>query len=619
MFFNLAVVVRVVGGFWTHLDDRWEQAARTLGAGPVTVWRTVTWPLLRPAVLAASALVFLFTFTSFGVVLVLGGPTTTTLEVEIYRRTVQLFDLPGAATLCVLQILAVLLVLVVAGRLQRRLTVTQRLTRARRRATHVPRSPADRVVLGVDARRVRARRPAARRAGRAVAARRRPLGPRLVARGSAPTARRRATSRRGTPSGSRCRTPWPPWPSPWSSAAPPSCAIAYTRRGSALLDTGLMLPLGTSAVTIGFGLLITFAVAPVDLRGSWIIVPIGQALVAIPLVVRTVLPVLRSLDPRLREVAATLGSSPARTWRTIDLPSLSRALGVGAGFAAAVSLGEFGATSFLARSDAPTLPVQIGRLLVAPGRGQLGPGRRAVGRARRRHRARGARAPSGCATRRRDRCDHAPARRAGLDVVGVAVALGGHPVLGGVDLPCRPDRGRRAARPERRRASRRCCASSPVSCTPDAGTVSWDGVDLAGVPAHRRNIGLVFQDAVLFPHRDVAGNVAYGLEAAGVPADAASRRGRRACSRLVDLVGFEDRTVDTLSGGQAQRVALARALAPRPRLLLLDEPFGALDRDLRERLGAEVRDLLRDSGHPGRARHARRAGGRRSSPTASSP
>ncbi len=365
VFFNLAVVVRVVGGFWTHLDDRWEQAARTLGAGPVTVWRTVTWPLLRPAVLAASALVFLFTFTSFGVVLVLGGPTTTTLEVEIYRRTVQLFDLPGAATLCVLQMLAVLLVLVVAGRLQRRLTVTQRLTRATA-ATHVPRSGPDRAVLAVTL-----------------------VESLLVA---LPLAALVAQSLRV---GDHWGLDW--WRAlgttgtttrdvaAWDSVrvsvtyavaavavavvvgGAASCAIAYTRRGSALLDTGLMLPLGTSAVTVGFGLLITFAAAPVDLRGSWVIVPIGQALVAIPLVVRTVLPVLRSLDPRMREVAATLGSSPSRTWRTIDLPSLSRALGVGAGFAAAVSLGEFGATSFLARSDAPTLPVQIGRLLSRPG------------------------------------------------------------------------------------------------------------------------------------------------------------------------------------------------------------------------------------------------------------
>jgi thiamine transport system permease protein len=365
VFFNLAVVIRVVGGFWSHLDDRWEQAARTLGAGPATVWRTLTWPLLRPAVLAASALVFLFTFTSFGVVLVLGGPTTTTLEVEIYRRTVQLFDLPGAATLCVLQVVAVMAVLLVAGRLQRRLAVRQRLVRAAS-ATHPVRTVGDRAVLGLTL--VESVLVALPILALVVASLRvgdhwgldwwRALGV------EGPTTR-----------------DVPAWDSVRVSVSyaivavliavvvggSASCAIAYTRRGSDLLDSGLMLPLGTSAVTIGFGLLITFDVAPFDLRGRWVIVPIGQALVAIPLVVRTVLPVLRSLDPRLREVAATLGSSPSRTWRTVDLPVLSRALGVGAGFAAAVSLGEFGATSFLARADAPTLPVQIGRLLSRPG------------------------------------------------------------------------------------------------------------------------------------------------------------------------------------------------------------------------------------------------------------
>ena len=133
-----------------------------------------------------------------------------------------------------------------------------------------------------------------------------------------------------------------------------------------------MLPLGTSAVTLGFGLLVTFSIAPIDLRGSWIIVPIGQALVAVPLVVRTVLPVLRALDPRQREAAASLGASPWRSWRTVDVPVLARALAVGAAFAAAVSLGEFGATSFLARTDAPTVPVLIGRLLSRPGEANVG-------------------------------------------------------------------------------------------------------------------------------------------------------------------------------------------------------------------------------------------------------
>jgi thiamine transport system permease protein len=133
-----------------------------------------------------------------------------------------------------------------------------------------------------------------------------------------------------------------------------------------------MLPLGTSAVTLGLGLLITSARGPVDLRGSWLIVPIGQALVAMPLVLRTVLPVLRALDPRLRDAAALLGAPPWVAWRTVDLPILSRALGVSAGLAVSVSLGEFGATSFLARAGSPTMPIHIAHLLERPGESNVG-------------------------------------------------------------------------------------------------------------------------------------------------------------------------------------------------------------------------------------------------------
>ena len=132
---------------------------------------------------------------------------------------------------------------------------------------------------------------------------------------------------------------------------------------------------------------------------------------------------------------------------------------------------------------------------------------------------------------------------------------------------------------------------------PSAGTVSWDGADLAGVPVHRRGFGLVFQDALLFPHLDVGGNVAYGLAAAHVPAPARRQRVAELLG-LVGLAGFERRRVAELSGGEAQRVALARALAPEPRLLLLDEPFGALDRELRDRLAGDVRDLLHGLGTP---------------------
>jgi thiamine transport system ATP-binding protein len=130
---------------------------------------------------------------------------------------------------------------------------------------------------------------------------------------------------------------------------------------------------------------------------------------------------------------------------------------------------------------------------------------------------------------------------------------------------------------------------------PDAGRVAWDGEDLAGVPPHRRGIGLVFQDLQLFPHKDVAANVAFGLRMQHV--DKAERRERVAwLLDLVGLPGYEHRRPSTLSGGEAQRVALARSLAPEPRLLLLDEPLAALDRDLHDRLAVDVRALLQRVG-----------------------
>lgn len=131
--------------------------------------------------------------------------------------------------------------------------------------------------------------------------------------------------------------------------------------------------------------------------------------------------------------------------------------------------------------------------------------------------------------------------------------------------------------------------------TPDQGEILWDGEPLAGIPAHRRDFGLMFQDFALFPHKNVYKNIAFGLEMGKYSKEDISRRVRETLE-LVGLPGFENRDVNSLSGGESQRVALARSLAPHPRLLMLDEPLGSLDRNLRERLVFDLKEILHKSG-----------------------
>jgi thiamine transport system permease protein len=134
-----------------------------------------------------------------------------------------------------------------------------------------------------------------------------------------------------------------------------------------VIDTAFMLPLGVSAVTVGFGYLVTLDLLPGDLRTSAALVPLAQALVVTPLVIRIMLPVLRSIDERLRQAAASLGASPWRVWAEVDVPMAGRSLLTAAAFGYVVALGEFGATSFLARPDTATLPVAVARLISRPG------------------------------------------------------------------------------------------------------------------------------------------------------------------------------------------------------------------------------------------------------------
>lgn len=383
VFFNYSVVVRTVGGLWEHLDPRAEQAARALGATPWRAFRTVTLPALTPAVASAASIVFLFCATAFGVVLVLGGIRYGTIETEIWIQTTQFLDLRTAAVLSVVQLVVVAAALTVANR-----------TRARReRALNLSSSASSAHPLRLwrDGRPTGDLAPAALTAAVVVVLVGLPLGTLVVRSFRVPGGGWGLDNytNLGT-TGGRNALSVTVWEAAGNSLRTAALATVLAvvigglvalvvsrrprsrggRRAISVLDSVFMLPLGVSAVTVGFGFLITLdrpLGLDVDLRTSGLLVPIAQAVVAIPLVVRTVLPTLRAIDPRLREAAATLGAAPGRVFRTVDGPIAARSLGLAVGFAFAVSLGEFGATSFLARPDSATLPVVIFRLIGRPG------------------------------------------------------------------------------------------------------------------------------------------------------------------------------------------------------------------------------------------------------------
>jgi thiamine transport system permease protein len=373
VFFNYAVVVRTVGGLWSLIDPKLEDAARVLGASRWQAFREVSLPLLRPAIASAAAIVFLFTFTSFGVVLILGGPGRATIEVEIHRATTQLLDLPLASALALLQLLAVVASLAVYGRLQRRATTEQSLVDAGT-ALRTPRTRGERWFL---------RSNLAAMVGLLAA----PLL--VLVERSLVTDRgygldhylALVTDERATvltvPAGEAIRNSllFGTGATLVALVVGGLAATAATLgegRLSSIVDRALMVPLGTSAVTIGFGFLLALGRPPLDLRASPWLVPIAQALIATPFVVRTLVPVLRAIDQRLRDAAAVLGASPWRVWLEVDLPIVGRAVLVAAGFSFAIAVGEFGATVFVARANLPTMPVAIFRLLGRPGIANFG-------------------------------------------------------------------------------------------------------------------------------------------------------------------------------------------------------------------------------------------------------
>jgi len=350
VYVNVAVVIRTIAPVWATIDPLLSAAARSLGAGRVRTFTTITLPLLRPALTSATAIVGFMCATSYGVVRMLGG-NHATIEVEVYRRAILFDDLPGAATLAITQLI-VAAVCLFSWLRKDRVVFTDSSHRSRRRDR-----PLARLVTAIT-----------------IALTALPLISLVVS-----SLRSRG---RWTLGGWRLLfggSNMPGLQVDLAHVLPRSLLFALVATaiavpigvatstaavmGRTVVDRILLIPLGASAVAVGLGILITYDTAPFDFRGAWWLVPVVHAVVALPFVIRVVQPVQARIPGRLRSVAATLGASPARVWATIDVPLIARAIRTAIGLSIAISLGEFGATSFLSRSDTDTLPIIIERLL----------------------------------------------------------------------------------------------------------------------------------------------------------------------------------------------------------------------------------------------------------------
>lgn len=360
VFYNVGVVVRMVSGFLEGAAPHLREAAQTLGAGTRSVLLRVTLPLATPALVAASTLVFVFCFTSFGVILILApAPAFATLEVEIYRLTVRLLDLDSAAVLVLLQLLVVTALTWAYTRAQARLSVA---LPGGRGALARPRGMAI-LALGI----------VLLLAGAVVLA---PLVALAVQALTSPggafpsLANLRSTLAVSPTIGFtslglalRNSLMFATLSSVLALLLGFATAYAVVRGGWKALDQLSLLPLATSPITLGFGYLLTF---PLLVTHPWGI-PLAHALIAFPFVTRTLLPALRGLDPALVGAAATLGAGPWRSLLRVELPMLSGSVLAAASFAFAVSMGEFGATLLLVRPEYATLPVAIFDRLGRPG------------------------------------------------------------------------------------------------------------------------------------------------------------------------------------------------------------------------------------------------------------
>lgn len=378
MFFNISVFVRTVGAAWSALNPQYEAVARTLGASAIRAFATVTWPRLRPAIASASTLVFLYCATSYSLVIVLGAARTHTIETEIYRQTSQFLNLGAASFLSIIQILIVVCALWIAHRAQneQKAETATRYSRTPRRLTRhqIPLLAGVVVVVAllIVAPLVQVMLRSLRRDGMWTLANFADLAVPGAAKGiAAPVLSSILESLYAAVVATLIAV-----------ALGLTVSLLVTRhfrthgrtmkRITSFYDSLFVAPLGISSVTLGLGMLVALGGALRFLADSIFLLPLAQALVSIPIILRTVVPMIGGVNRRLYDAAATLGARPLRAFWVVEGPTLVRALGVASGFAFAIAIGEFSATSFLVLQREPTLPIMIYRLVNRAGSADQG-------------------------------------------------------------------------------------------------------------------------------------------------------------------------------------------------------------------------------------------------------
>jgi thiamine transport system permease protein len=378
VFYNTTVMIRILGGAWSQLDPKMEHAARTLGASPFRVWLEITLPLLRPALISALLLIFMFDFTSFAVILLLGGPAFTTLEVEIYIQALNMLNLPVAGLLSAIQLFCTLGMTILYSWLNHRLVVP--LTPRDPREVEKPaKAIQEKVFLGgmLGILFILLVLPLASLIMRSFLKLDAARGERGIYQSGFTLAyykelfiNRRQSLFYVPPFDAFINSLWIGLVTVFIALVLgflAAKAISNSSKWLRWFDVMIMLPLGTSAVTLGLGFLLTFNNPPIDVKSFPLLIPIAHSLVALPFVVRILQPVIVSIPTSIKQSAAVLGASPWRVWLQIELPILWRAFLSAGIFAFTISLGEFGATTFLSRPEMPTIPIAIYRYISQPG------------------------------------------------------------------------------------------------------------------------------------------------------------------------------------------------------------------------------------------------------------